>query len=370
MADKTSMKDYYQLLGVDRSASREDIKKAFRRLALKYHPDRNPDNKESEEHFKEVNEAYSCLSDPEKRMNYDRFGVAEAPAFEPFGGGFGDVFDNIFGDFFGFTGRRATRPVRGTDLRYDLDMSLEEASLGVERIIDVPRWEICPTCVGSGSKGKGPTTCTRCKGTGQVRFQQGFFSISKTCDKCHGLGRVITDPCDACAGEGKVRRYKKVSVDVPSGVDTGSRLKVSGQGDVGIRGGPAGDLYIVINVQENPFFRREGMHLYCDLPLSFTQAVLGAEVEVPTLDGTYRLKIHPGAQPGESLRIKGAGMPRLGSRVRGDQIVTISVTVPKHINERQREILEEFARLSGENSSQPKTLKDRFKDFFTGAGTV
>ncbi|MBI4822605.1 MAG: molecular chaperone DnaJ [Nitrospirae bacterium] len=364
------MKDYYQILGIDRSASSEDIKKAFRRLALKYHPDRNPEDKDAEENFKEVNEAYSCLNDAEKRMNYDRFGTAEAPRFEPFGAGFGDIFDNIFGDFFGtFAGRKTARPVKGTDLRYDLDITLEEAASGIEKLIDVPRWEDCPSCRGGGSKGKGTTTCTRCKGTGQVRFQQGFFSISKTCDKCHGQGRVITDPCDACAGNGKVRKYRKVSVDIPSGVDTGSRLKLSGEGDAGIRGGPAGDLYIVIDVKEHPFFRREGVNLYCDLTLSFAQAVLGTEIEVPTLYGTHKLKIAHGAQPGESLRIKGAGMPRLGSKVKGDQIVTIGITVPKHISERQREILEEFARLSGDNSSQPKTLKDRFKDFFTGAGT-
>lgn len=363
------MKDYYEILGVPRDASEADIKKAFRQLALKYHPDRNPGDKEAEEKFKEINEAYSCLSDVEKRANYDRFGVAErvGAGFGPFETAFGDIFEDIFGDFFGtFTGRRRPRPTKGDDLRYDLDITLMEAAFGTEKVIEVPRWGDCTECGGTGSaSGKSPVVCSYCKGTGQVRFQQGFFSIAKTCNKCNGTGKIITDPCKACKGQGKVRRYRSISVKIPAGVDTGSRLRISREGEMGLHGGPPGDLYVILNVEEHPFFKREGTEIFCEVPISFPQAVLGTEIEVPTLDGTSRIKIPAGTPSGKMFHIKGKGMPRVGSTVRGDQIVRVYVDVPKKLTPRQRELLEEFARINSDEIT--KSFKERLKDLFLGA---
>jgi molecular chaperone DnaJ len=362
------MKDYYQILGVDRNASDTEIKKAFRQLALKYHPDRNPGNKESEDKFKEINEAYSCLSDSEKRANYDRFGTAEGigAGYSPFGAGFGDVFEDIFGDFFGtFTGQRRQRPTKGDDLRYDLDITLEDAAFGVEKAIEVPRWENCSDCKGSGAApGKGPITCTNCKGTGQVRFQQGFFSVSKTCGRCHGEGKIITDPCKTCKGQGRIKKYREINVKIPLGVDIGSKLRMSGEGERGIYGGPPGDLYIVLNVLEHSFFQREGMNIYCRVPISFPQATLGAEIEVPTLDGVTKLKIPQGTSSGKAFHIKGKGMPRLGVHTRGDQIVIVNIEVPKHLTPRQKELLEEYAKINGDEIA--KSFKDKLKDLFAG----
>ncbi len=363
------MKDYYEILGVSRDASEADIKKAFRQLALKYHPDRNPENKEAEEKFKEINEAYSCLINPEKRANYDRFGTAEevGAGFGPFGTGFGDIFEDIFGDFFGtFTGRRRPRPTKGNDLRYDLDITLMEAAFGTEKTIEVPKWENCAECAGTGSTpGKLPVVCPNCKGVGQVRFQQGFFSISKTCEKCGGAGRIITDPCKSCKGQGKVRKIKSIQVKMPAGVDTGSRLRISNEGEMGLYGGPPGDLYIVLNIEEHPFFKREGNDLYCDVPLSFSQAALGSEIEVPTIEGTSRIKIPQGTPSGRIFYLKGKGIPRLGGRGRGDQIVRVYVDVPKKLTPRQKEILEEFAQINGDEVS--KSFKEKLKDLFTGS---
>ncbi|MDP2167355.1 MAG: molecular chaperone DnaJ [Thermodesulfovibrionales bacterium] len=365
------MKDYYRILGTDSNATQDDLKKAYRRLALKCHPDRNPDDKEAEERFKEINEAYTCLCDPQKRMNYDRFGAAGAPSFEGFTGGFGDIFENIFGDFFGdaFSGRASGR-ARGSDLRFDLNITLEEAASGTEKSINIPRWQGCVKCGGSGSKDKGPSVCPACKGAGHVRFQQGFFSVSRTCSRCHGQGSIITDPCEACGGLGKVKNYRDITVKVPAGVDTDTRLKIAGEGESGVRGGPAGDLYIVTGVEEHPFFKREGMNLYCKAPLSFPQAALGAEIEVRTIDGSHKLRIPPGTQPGEGFRLKGMGMPRPGSRHKGDQIVIVNIAVPKHLNQRQRELLEELAKTAGmQGDTDSKGLKKKLKDIFTGAGT-
>jgi len=363
------MKDYYEILGVSRDASDTDIKKAFRQLAMKYHPDRNPGDKNAEDKFKEVNEAYSCLGNPEKRGNYDRFGTPEGvgEGFGPFGTGFGDIFEDVFGDFFGtFSGRRRPRPAKGNDLRYDLDITLMEAAFGTEKNIEIPKWEICSECNGSGSSpGKAPSTCTNCKGTGQVRFQQGFFSISKTCQKCGGTGQIITDPCKVCKGHGKVRKQKTIQVKVPAGVDTGARLRISGEGEMGIHGGPPGDLYIFINVEEHPFFKREGYDLYCDFPLSFPQAALGTEIEVPTLDGVSKLKIPQGTPSGRIFYLKGKGVQRLGGHGKGDQIVRIYIDVPKKLTQRQKELLEEFAQINGDEVS--KSFKDKLKDLFTGA---
>ncbi len=364
-----AMKDYYTTLGVDRNASQEDIKKAFRQLALKYHPDRNQGNKEAEEKFKEINEAYTCLSDPDKRSHYDRFGTAEGfPDQGGFGAGgsFSTIFEDIFEDFFGGFSGRGTRPTKGSDLRYNLTVTLEEAAFGVEKIISVPKLQNCPECQGTGAEpGTSPTQCAQCRGTGQMRFQQGFFSVSKTCPKCQGSGVIIANPCKTCRGATKIRVQKELSLKVPAGVDNNSRLRVSGEGDSGTYGGPPGDLYVIISVQEHPLFRRDGTEIYCEKPISFTKAVFGGEVEVPTLNGPSRLKIPAGTSSGTVFKLKGKGVPRLGSFHRGDQIVQVTIEVPKKLNERQKEALREFARLSGEEVDSSKGLTGKIKDLFT-----
>jgi len=364
-------KDYYSILGIDRNATDEEIKRAYRRLALKYHPDRNPGDRTCEEKFKEINEAYACLSDPDKRANYDRFGTAEGVGsdfgfggFGDFASSFGDIFGDIFSDFFGdFTGRRRGRPVKGQDLRYDLEITLEDAVFGTQKKINIPRWETCDVCDGTGSKpGKGPSVCPTCRGAGHTRLQQGFFSISRTCGRCNGTGSIITDPCRECKGQGKVKRKRTVTLKVPPGVDTGIRLKVSGEGEAGSYGGPPGDLYVVITVKPHPFFKRKGNDLHCEVPISFVQAALGAEIEVPTIDGKARITIPAGTPSGRVFHLKGRGVPRLGSYGKGDQYVTVYIDVPKKLTQRQRELLKEFAEISGENTSE--TLMDRIKHFF------
>ncbi|TAN42946.1 MAG: molecular chaperone DnaJ [Nitrospirae bacterium] len=366
------MKDYYETLGVSRDATDVDLKKAFRQLALKYHPDRNAGEKASEEKFKEINEAYSCLSDPAKRAHYDRYGTAEGAGgggYGPFGSaaGFGDVFEDIFGDFFGaFGGQRRARPTKGNDLRYDMSVNIVEAVFGTEKTVDFPRWDTCTECRGTGSEpGSDPVTCNACNGTGQTRFQQGFLSVSKTCGKCNGNGRIITNPCKTCSGRGSTKKQKSITVKFPPGVDTGSRLKVNGEGDPGIYGGPRGDLYIVLHVEEHPFFKREGTEIYCEVPITFAQAALGSEIEVPTLDGTARLKIPPATPSGKVFYLKGKGVPRIGSSTRGNQHVQIYIDVPKKLTPRQKELLEEFASISGEEVA--KGFKEKLKVLFTGA---
>ncbi|MFO0752380.1 MAG: molecular chaperone DnaJ [Thermodesulfovibrionales bacterium] len=371
------MKDYYTLLGVGRDATPEEIKKAFRQLALKYHPDRNQGDKEAEEKFKEINEAYTCLSDAEKRAHYDRYGTAEGfgaaagtgAGFGGFGaGGFNDIFENIFDDFFGaFSGSGKTRATKGADLRYNLTVTLEEAAFGTEKNLKIPRWQNCEVCSGSGAEpGKPPVACPQCKGTGHIRFQQGFFSVSKTCGKCQGTGRIITNPCTTCKGNGKVKTQKEISVKIPAGVDGGSRLRLSGEGDFGSYGGPPGDLYVVLSVEEHSFFRREGMDIHCELPLSFAKAVFGGEVEVPTLDGSATLRIPAGTSSGKSFHVKNKGVPRLGSHHRGDQVVTVYIDVPKKLTARQKELLAEFALEGGEVLDESvKGFKSKLKDLFS-----
>lgn len=364
------MRNFYELLGVQKNASEADIKKAYRGLALKYHPDRNQGNKESEAKFKEINEAYSVLSDPEKRANYDRFGTAEG-AGAGFGGfsgaGFGDIFEDIFGDFFGNAGgQRRPRPTKGNDLRYDLEITLEESAFGTEKNIEIPRWEKCQACNGSGSKpDKSPVTCSKCSGSGNVRFQQGFFSVSKTCGQCNGAGRIITDPCTSCKGHGKSKKAHNISVKIPAGVDSDSRLRMTAEGEPGIYGGPPGDLYIVLNIKPHNIFERRGTDIYYEMAITFPQAALGAEIEVPTLDGAASLKIPPGTQPGKSFHLRGKGIPKLGSHGKGDEIVFVTVEVPKNITPRQRELIEEFAHINGDRTS--KSIKDKLKDIFSGA---
>ncbi len=361
------MKDYYEILGVPRDASPEEIKKAFRRLALKYHPDRNPGDKEAEEKFKEINEAYACLSDPVKRQQYDQFGTTtfgEGPGFGPFTTTFGDIFEEIFEDFFGvFTGRRAKRPVKGEDLRYNLTITLEEAAFGVEKVIEIPKTEPCPDCIGTGSASRRPSSCPDCRGTGQVRYQQGFFTISKTCPRCRGKGFFIGDPCKRCNGTGLTTRTKALSIKVPAGVETGSKLKLRGEGELGRNGGPPGDLYIYITVEEHPIFKREGNDIICDIPITFPQAVLGAEIEVPTLDGKTVLKIPPGTSSGTEFVLKGRGLPRLHGHSRGNQRVRVHIEVPKRLTPRQRELIEELARLNGEEPE--RSFMDKIKNLFS-----
>jgi molecular chaperone DnaJ len=366
------LKDYYELLGVSKDASEADLKKAYRQLAMKYHPDRNPGDKASEDKFKEINEAYSCLSDPAKKSNYDRFGTAEGVGggYGPFsaGTGFGDAFEDIFGDFFGAFGggQRRARPAKGDDLRYDLSINLSEAVFGTEKTIDFPRWDNCPDCSGSGSEpGKTAAVCPNCKGSGQVRYQQGFFSVSKTCGKCYGNGKIITHPCKNCSGRGKVQKTRSLTVKIPSGVDTGSRLRIHGEGDPGVYGGPKGDLYIILDIEEHPFFKREGTEIFCEVPISFPQAVLGAEIEVPTLDGTSKLKIPAGTPSGKIFYLKGKGASRVGGHQRGNQMVKIFIDVPKKLSARQKELLEEFASISGDEIS--RSFKEKLKDLFIGA---
>lgn len=365
------MKDYYAVLGVPRNATQEEMKKVFRQLALKYHPDRNQGDKAAEEKFKEINEAYTCLGDPEKRAYYDRYGTTDGMGGAAgFGaGGFSNIFEDIFDDFFGaFSGQRRDRPARGGDLRYNLTLSLEEAASGVERIITIPRWQNCETCGGTGAEpGKPPVPCPQCKGSGQMRFQQGFFNVSKPCGRCNGTGRFISNPCATCEGNGRVRTQRDISVKIPGGVDTGSRLKLTGEGELGTLGAPPGDLYIVITVEAHHIFKRDALDLFCQVPVSFAKAVLGGEIDVPTLNGSARLKIPAGTPSGKVFHLKGKGMPRIGSTQKGDQVVSVYIDVPKKISPRQKELLEEFSRIGGEQHEEStKTFTGKLKDLFTG----
>lgn len=352
-------KDYYELLGVNRNATDADLKKAYRKLAHQYHPDKNPGDKAAEEKFKEINEAYEVLSDAQKRAYYDQYGTAPGATgagpgagFGGFGAGMGmgDIFGDIFSEFFGGA-RGRSRATAGEDLRYNLKISFEEAAKGTTAKIRVPRWERCPDCDGTGAKSRdGIVTCTACHGAGQVRIQQGFFSITRTCTRCDGEGKVITDPCPTCRGRKRVERERTLSVKIPAGVETGNTIRLTGEGELGLYGGPPGDLYVYLTVEEHPIFRREEQDILLDVPLSFSQAALGAEIEVPTLKGKEKIKVPAGTQPGHIFRLKGKGFPYLRGSGSGDQLCRIVVEVPTTLTSRQREILQEFDALSTDGS--------------------
>ena len=365
-------RDYYEVLGVGREASQDDIKKAYRKLALKFHPDRNPGDKQAEDKFKEASEAAKVLGNQEARAQYDRFGHAAFDQAQGFPGfdftaGFEDLFSDFFGDFLGVgRGRSRTRARRGDDLRYDLEITFEEAAFGCEKQLAIPRLGVCKTCEGNGTKGgSAPRQCPSCRGTGQMRFQQGFFSIAKTCSQCAGRGSVISDPCADCGGAGRVRITQNLNVRIPAGVDTGSRLKLRGEGEAGTTGGPAGDLYVMIGVREHSIFGREGNDVVCEIPVAFPQLALGAEIEVPTLEEKTSVKIPAGTQSGTIFRLKGKGIPDLQGYGRGDQLVRVHVEIPKKLSAKQRELLEEFAREGG-NSVGPlaKGFLDKVKEMF------
>jgi molecular chaperone DnaJ len=368
-------RDYYEILSVTRTASEQEIKSAYRKLAMQYHPDRNPGNHEAEEKFKECSEAYSVLIDAEKRERYDQFGHAGVNG----GGGvgfdpsnfqdFGDIFGDIFSDFFGVNvggGRGRGRVQRGGDARADLTLTFEEAAAGKKTQVKVRRYESCETCHGTGAAaGKGPSVCSMCGGRGQVRYQQGFFSISRPCPTCQGAGRVISDPCTKCKGEGRAMREKTLDVSVPAGVEDGTRIRYQEQGDAGPQGAPPGDLYVVLHVKPHAFFEREGKDLFCSVPISFSQAALGTEIVIPTLDGEHKLKVPEGTQTGTTFRIRGKGVAAVQSSGKGDLFVKVRVQTPAKLNKKQRELLEQLAESSQlENKPEPRSLFDKVKEIF------
>jgi molecular chaperone DnaJ len=364
-----SKRDYYEVLGIPRNASEQEVKSAYRKQALKYHPDRNAGDKEAEERFKEAAEAYGVLGDPDKRQRYDRFGHAGLGGNAGFDPTIFADFGDILGDFFGFGdvfGRRRGGPRRGVDLRYNLELTFEEAAFGTEAAIQIPRSETCSLCGGSGAApGTQPSACPSCGGSGQVTFQQGFFSVARTCGRCRGAGRIVTAECKQCRGQGHVAVERKLQIKIPPGVDTDSQLRISGEGEPGTAGGPPGDLYVVIRVKEHELFKRDGSNLFCEIPVSIAQAALGASVEVPTLDGG-RTKLHvpEGTQPGTVLRIRHQGFPHLGSKGRGDLHVLIRVVVPRHLTSDQKKLFEQLGRTLPvpDLNDRDRSLLDRMKD--------
>ena len=361
-------KDYYKILGVSKDASEEEIKRSYRKTAMQYHPDRNPGNKEAEEKFKIASEAYEVLRDPEKREVYDHYGMEglKGTGFTGFRGfddifsAFGDIFEDFFG--FGTTHKRSTRVRPGADLRYDLKISFHDAAFGKETEIEIPKNILCDTCNGTGAKpGTHPANCPNCKGTGQVTRSQGFFTISTTCSQCRGEGKFIPHPCKECRGSGRLRRNKKIQVKIPPGVDTGSKLRIRGEGEEGERGGPPGDLFLFLYVEPHEFYSRDGDDIICQIPISFTQAALGSEIEIPTLDGKRNLAIPKGTENGEILRIKGEGFPKLRGYGRGDQVVQVLVKTPKNLTKRQEEILREFEEISMKKDGEGGGWKRLFK---------
>jgi molecular chaperone DnaJ len=370
-----SKSDYYEVLGVSRDASDQELKSAYRKLAMKHHPDRNPDDDGAEEKFKEASEAYQVLSDADKRAAYDRYGHAGVGAGGPgFGGPFagsvdiGDIFGDLFGEMFSVGGnsRRASRQQRGSDLRYDMEIDFEAAIFGTETDVTLRRLETCGACHGRGStSGRGPTICTQCQGRGQLRFQQGFFTVARTCAACGGTGQVIGDPCPTCRGESRVTREFKLKVKVPPGVENATRIRYSGEGDAGRFGGPKGDLYIVLSIRSHEFFERDGYNLRCVVPISFPQAALGAEIEIAGIDGPVSLKIPEGTQSGRELRLRGRGVPHLNEKGIGDLIVKVVVEIPRKLTRAQRELVSQLAEsMAVDNKPASPGLIEKMKDLF------
>jgi molecular chaperone DnaJ len=373
MAEK---RDYYEVLGVSRDVNDADLKKAYRRLAMKYHPDRNPDNADAEDKFKEAKEAYDIISDPEKRSAYDQFGHAGVDASAAGGGfsgsgGFGDIFDSVFGDIFGGGGggRGGQRAYRGSDLRYEMELDLEDAVAGTTVKIRVPKQVVCETCDGSGAKkGTSPISCTTCNGLGQVRMQQGFFSVQQTCPQCRGNGKMIKDPCGSCQGQGRVRDTKTISVKVPPGVDNGDRIRLTGEGEAGENRGTPGDLYVDIAVKNHAIFTRDGTNLQCNVPISFVTATLGGELEIPTLDGKVKLKIPAETQSGKLFRLRGKGVRSVRVTSKGDLLCQVMVETPQKLSRKQKDLLMEFDKsMQGDakkHSPQAHNWLDGVKRFF------
>jgi molecular chaperone DnaJ len=369
-------RDYYEVLGIDRQASEQAIKSAYRKLAMQYHPDRNPDNKEeAEEKFKEITEAYSVLADSEKRAAYDQFGHAGVSAPGGWTPDFSSTifadFEDLFGDFFGFGGfgrgpRQRRRASRGADLRYDLEISLEEAARGLETKIKIPRAETCGDCRGSGAKqGTAPIACPACGGRGQIRHQQGFFTVARTCPHCRGMGQVIREACPACGGKGQVQQEKVLGLKIPAGVEEGTRLRVSGEGEAGEMGGSHGDLYVVLQIREHPYFDRQGNDLYYTIPISITQATLGAEIKVPTLNGQEKLRVPEGTQTGTVFRLRGCGMPSVDGRRQGDLYVSVHVVTPTRLSREQRRVFETLSSAARvENEPLERRVSEKVKDVF------
>ncbi len=373
-------RDYYEVLGVDRNIGEEDLKRAYRKMAVKYHPDKNPGDHEAEEKFKELGEAYEALSDPNKRAAYDRYGHAAfqngmggGGFHDPFdlfkevfsGGGGGGVFEQFFGG--GGGGMDSSGRQRGSDLRYDMQITLEEAAKGCEKEIEIRKLDACEPCSGSGAqKGSKAVTCPTCRGRGQVVASRGFFQVAQTCPACHGSGRIIEKPCPSCQGEGRVEKTSRVKIKIPAGIDSDSRLRSTGGGEAGLRGGASGDLYVVVHIKEHEVFTRNGMDLACEVPIPFTTAALGGEIRVPTLDGAVSLKIPAGTQSGSTFRIRSLGMPALQGLAKGDILTYVQVEVPTRLDSGQREALERFAELCGEENNPIHTsFYDRIKSFFT-----
>jgi molecular chaperone DnaJ len=370
-------RDYYEVLGVNRDADEDAIKKAYRRLAMKYHPDRNPDNPKAEELFKEAKEAYEVLCDAGKRGAYDRYGHAGVDPQAGMAGGtagagfgtFADAFGDIFGDIFGQARGGRSSVFRGADLRYNLEVTLEQAAHGTETRIRIPTHDACDTCGGTGAKpGTKPRICSTCNGHGQVRMQQGFFSLQQTCPNCHGSGKVIPEPCPTCHGAGRVKKQKTLSVRIPSGVDEGDRIRLAGEGESGVNGGPAGDLYVQIQVKAHPVFQRDHDDLHCEMPISFTSAALGGDIEIPTLDGSAKIKVPAETQSGKIFRLRGKGIKGVRSRDPGDLLCHVMVETPVNLTERQRELLREFDAISQKDTDRhnprAKSWMDKVKEFF------
>lgn len=369
--------DYYEVLNVSKDCGEQELKTAYRKLAMRYHPDRNPDNPEAEERFKQASEAYQVLSDPQKRAAYDRFGPAGINGAGAAGGGFpgdmdlGDIFGDFFGEMFNVAGAgrggRASRAQRGRDIRYDLTIDFEEAVFGKTTTATLKRMDVCTDCRGSGSaQGKPPSTCQQCGGRGQVRFQQGFFSIARTCPICSGTGQVVTEPCPTCRGEARVEREHTMEVKIPAGVEDGTRIRYQGEGDAGRFGGPGGDLYVVLSVRPHAYFEREGHDLHFAVIVSFPQAALGAEISIQTLEGETTLKIPEGTQSGREFRLRGKGVPHLNERGRGDLIVQVVVETPKKLTKAQREMIQQLGTtLSSDNRATSRSLLEKMKDLFS-----